>query len=273
MLNFFTKGFLMYDELTIDGVGGYFSPHVEELQVIWFDDGGADDMGARINKAKAAGGENAVIRLPSSRGWRDDERPFTMLRTEVNLDQNVWYSHTKIVGSSHIASTLTVANVGSNGLIGINARNADECMLEQVRVIEEEGSVKSICLLAGGTTLKVKDCWFGNSKYGIVIMGGAGIELSDCVIESSDYGIVIDSTFSDSTIANLPQAGSIADVRVRNINCFDHRNAGLTIKSGGWLVRDVAISQSTFKNSFVNIDVEGSSQSSLVGGLVASFVN
>ncbi len=180
---------------------------VNELQANWFS---GSTMSQKIRSALQVGGSNTTVRIPPGN--------FT-INTTISLDQSDYGNHLTLRGESHIASTLEMeANCNR---VGIDASNGDECLLDNIRVTEATGTRTGVGLLVGGTSLVVNNCWFGNTKYGILANGGSGMHLSGCYIESCDQGFMIASNFADHNIGSMSEPSSVLNHRIDRLFVFN----------------------------------------------------
>lgn len=226
------KGQEQLDFFQKDAQPSQCNEHIQEIKAIWFDST-RSDWGEKVNKAIRFGGNNCVIRLSSVFGdWKEGKRH--MLRTMIDFDQTRWYAHQTLRGAGHIGSTLCIQPY--QPMIGINANNSRELFIDGVRVTEGSGSRRSVCFLGGGTTLRVKNCWFGNAKIGVLVVRGAGLAFDNIQIESCGIAMQIGGT-KDPTIPGWPDDNSIRGITVDNLAVYQchgvgvvvHRNTGYRI--------------------------------------------
>jgi hypothetical protein len=182
------------------------SPYVTEMSAFWFN---GTTIAQKINKAYQAGGARTTVRIPAG---------IHPIDTPVVMDQTTYGSNLVLRGESHIASSLQI--VGGSAIVGINASNGDECLIDQVRVLEETGSVTSVGLLCGGTSLVVNNCWFSNTKYAILVNSGAGMHIDGCYVEASTYGMMMASNFADYDIGGMNDPSSVQNCRVDRLFLF-----------------------------------------------------
>lgn len=183
------------------------SPYVTEMSAFWFR---GTTIAQRINKAYQAGGARTTVRIPA--GVHPIDEPIVM-------DQTTYGSNLVLRGESHIASSLEI--VGGSAIVGVNASNGDECLIDQVRVFEETGSVTSVGLLCGGTSLVVSNCWFANTKYAILVNSGSGMHIDGCYVEASTYGMMMASNFADYAISGMNDPSSVQNARVDRLFLFN----------------------------------------------------
>jgi hypothetical protein len=182
------------------------SPYVTEMSAFWFN---GTTIAQKINKAYQAGGARTTVRIPAG---------IHPIDTPVVMDQTTYGSNLVLRGESHIASTLQIAD--GSAIVGINASNGDECLIDQVRVTEETGSVTSVGLLCGGTSLVVSNCWFSNTKYAILVNSGTGMHIDGCYVEASTYGMMIASNFADYDIGGMNDPSSVQNCRIDRLFLF-----------------------------------------------------
>lgn len=182
------------------------SPYVTEMSAFWFN---GTTIAQKINKAYQAGGARTTVRIPA--GIHPIDEP-------IVLDQTTYGSNLVLRGESHIASSLEI--VGGSAIVGVNASNGDECLIDQVRVFEETGSLTSVGLLCGGTSLVVSNCWFANTKYAILVNSGAGMHIDGCYVESSTYGMMMASNFADYAISGMNDPTSVLNCRIDRLFLF-----------------------------------------------------
>lgn len=183
------------------------SPYVTEMSAFWFN---GTTIAQKINKAYQAGGARTTVRIPAG---------IHPINTPVIMDQTTYGSNLVLRGESHIASTLQIA--GGSAIVGINASNGDECLIDQVRVTEETGSVTSVGLLCGGTSLVVNNCWFSNTKYAILVNSGSGMHIDGCYVEASTYGMMMASNFADYDIGGMNDPSSLTNCRIDRLFLFN----------------------------------------------------
>ena len=182
------------------------SPYVTEMSAFWFN---GTTIAQKIKKAYQAGGARTTVRIPAG---------IHPIDTPIVMDQTTYGSNLVLRGESHIASTLEI--VGGSAIVGINASNGDECLIDQVRVTEESGSLTSVGLLCGGTSLVVNNCWFSNTKYAILVNSGAGMHIDGCYVEASTYGMMMASNFADYDIGGMNDPSSVQNCRVDRLFLF-----------------------------------------------------
>lgn len=211
--------------------------HLPELPAVWFNSD-TDDWGERINKAIRCGGSDTVIRWSPTYGdWNNKQ--YSMVKSTIDFDQDRWYSHQTLRGSSHIGASLCI----DSGLpiVGIDASNSRELMLDCVRLIQASGGRTAVCCAGGGTTLRIQNCWFGNAKYGYIQNKGAGTDICGLSIESCDYNMYISGSLEDPTITGFPTFSSVRRVVVRGYLSYDAKVKGTSvIRGNGYGVDGVA---------------------------------
>mgnify|MGYP003643587969 FL=1 len=182
------------------------SPYVTEMSAFWFN---GTTIAQKINKAYQAGGARTTVRIPAG---------IHPIDTPIVMDQTKYGSNLVLRGESHIASTLQI--VGGSAIVGVNASNGDECLIDQVRVTEQSGSITSVGLLCGGTSLVVSNCWFSNTKYAILVNSGSGMHIDGCYVEASTYGMMMASNFADYDIGGMNDPSSVQNARVDRLFLF-----------------------------------------------------
>ena len=229
--------------------------YLPTVPAMWFDDGGRDDIGERINKAIRCSGHDAVVTVGPWRGdWKDGTK--NMLRSTIDMHLKRWYHHQTLRGQNHIGSTLVIS--ADRPIVGLNCGGSKECRIENIRITEQrppEGKARqSACIAVGGVDMQVNGCWFGNAKYGIVCNTGIGQSFSDIIIEHCDVGAVVSGDFNDDTIGGLLRGRMVMHPLFDNVELHRCKTVGLNV---GRSVTGARFHRLTIKGSPVNVQVTG----------------
>ena len=177
-------------------------------------DRGPVDIGDLINRTASTG---CVVEIPPG---------LHHLGTPIDCRK---FNQICIKGTGgHRGTTLIIP--ANQKMIGIDCRGSREVVLENLRIMEEVGARSSACVALGGVTLRISNCWFSNTKYGIFGSEGAGISLHNILIEACDWGIHLQSYAVDPKIG-IEKAANIHSVvgsQIQIYNC----TTGFAIKKG-----------------------------------------
>ena len=242
----------------------YMNPYVPYLSAQWFDDGDADDYAARINKAVAAGGYNAVVRIPAGIWY---------IRTTIDLDNEVTGYAPKAVVIEGVGFRSSILVIASGvDIVGLNLHGSRECDIRHLRILGASPTEDQCAILLGGTTTNVHHCWFGNAKYGVLMCRGAGLTFTSSVVEICQYGLCITPGLTDGAVATIPGGNSVYDVRISDINTYGGTAANLYIWQSGYFARSILITNCAFKNcrsTGRNVHIEAAQDH----GIGVTFVN
>lgn len=183
------------------------SPYVTEMSAFWFS---GTSIGGKINKAFQAGGTRTTCRIPAGQH---------VMSETIVMSETTYGSNLVLRGESQIACSLEIT--GGSSIVGIDASDGDECLIEGVRVLEATGSRTCVGLLVGGTSLVVANSWFSNTKYGILANSGAGMHLDGTYVEACDYGCMIASNFADYSISGMNNPASVLNYRFDRLYVFN----------------------------------------------------
>jgi hypothetical protein len=184
-----------------------FNQYVQYLNPLWFN---GSDIGERINKAFQCGGDKTSVHVPC--GTYD-------LTTTISLDEDVNGKQLTLKGESIMSPTF-VMGAGS-AFVGIYAGNSDEAYVENVRVLEVTGARTGVGILIGGTSLTVTNCWFSNTKYGMVVNGGQGMHISNIYSEACNYGLLCGSRFADYSVDGMVSGTAVLNARFHQLYLFN----------------------------------------------------
>jgi hypothetical protein len=255
-----------------DGSAAWLRQYSGAVNVRWFgaveSPGAGNDVGYIINQIFASLGGATRVYIPgSTKKWE--------LSTTIITAQATIGSWCIIEGDGYISTTLEIPL--SAAICGINCDTSDELTIRNLRIIEAVGTRVSACIAGGGTTLKVIDCWFGNSKYGIFQNKGAGSCYTNCVIENADYGGYISCNFDDGTISDLPTAaGGISDITVINGLFYSNQVHNFYVgRTGSNIINSIKFDACSFTDtsSDSGVLVEDSTGAGVSIGIQAVFTN
>ena len=190
------------------------------MSALWF---AGDDIGEKVNNAFKAGSHFSWVTIPSG---------FFKLSTTIDLNVDTVGSEPHLSGAGMLNTNLQI--VAGASIIGIDARRADECVVDNLRVTEGIGARSSVCFALGLTSSQFHNLWAGNSKYGFYAgsRGSAGINIHDCFVEACDYNIFIGTRHGDSTIEGLEPVnatGKTRLLRMTSVRSFNGVQDGITI--------------------------------------------
>lgn len=159
------------------------------------------------------------------------------LRTPIILDQDVAGAHVVLRGHGYINTTLAMPFGKDWHFIGIDARNSRELHIRDLRVTEKVGDPVDRCcgIAIGGTSGKITDCWFGNSKIGCLVMG-AGITLRGNYSEFCRDGVLVTTRYFDSSLGIKAATSNARDCTIDTQ--YNYR-APLTLRNYVQLTVDV----------------------------------
>ena len=184
-----------------------FNQYVQHLNPLWFN---GSDIGEKINKAFQCGGNKTSVHVPC--GTYD-------LTTTISLNESVNGQRLTLKGESTMSPTFTMG--ANSALVGINTSNSDEAYVENVRVLETVGARTGVGILLGGTSLTVTNCWFSNTKYGMLVNGGQGMNISNIYSEACDYGLLCGARFADYSIDGMVSGTSVLNNRFHQLYLFN----------------------------------------------------
>jgi hypothetical protein len=184
-----------------------FNQYVQHLNPLWFN---GSDIGEKINKAFQCGGNKTSVRVPC--GTYD-------LTTTISLNENINGQQLTLRGESTMSPTFSMA--ANSALVGINTSNSDEAYVENVRVLEATGTRTGVGILLGGTSLTVTNCWFSNTKYGMLVNGGQGMHISNIYSEACDYGLLCGARFADYSINGMFSGSPVLNNRFHQLYLYN----------------------------------------------------
>jgi len=117
------------------------------------------------------------------------------LSSSIVLDQSKAGAHIVIRGSGFISTTFRIPI--NLGIVGINAWNSREFTLENIRVVEAVGTRTSCCVLMGGTSCTIRNCWTGGAHIGFLVDGSDGL-MDNCFAEHCNSNLSITTRYFNS---------------------------------------------------------------------------
>lgn len=185
------------------------------------------DIGAAVNTLFADLGSYTHVHI-------GEVAPGTVtLQTTIDMKSSVG-SSLVLSGAGSLSTTLTMA--GGSSMIGIDAQTQDECVIRDLRIIEEVGSQTCVCMVVGGTSGSIRNCWVGNAKTGIAYCG-SGAQFNNIYDEACIHGLLIASRYADFEAGmTAPMvsvaSGSFSQVKIHNCGgANDMRKCGLFVTS------------------------------------------
>jgi len=194
-----------------------FNQYINSLNPLWFN---GSDIGEKINKAFQCGGNKTTVSVPC--GTYD-------LTTTINLNETVNGQQLTLRGQSTMSPTFEMG--ANSALVGISA-GSDEGYVENVRVLETTGSRTGVGITLGGTSLTVTNCWFSNTKYGMLLNGGQGIHASNIYVEACDYGLLCGARFADYSISGMTAGTTVLNSRFHECYLYNCGSGNNLKKSG-----------------------------------------
>lgn len=202
--------------------GGYLAGEtVALMQVLFRPDwfvplgGNASDWGAKAQLAFQVGGHRSVCEFGAG---------FYETYSSIVLDQNKYGENLVLSGQGFHQTHMHIMYDSTDGIIGINGDSSGEAEVRDLKINELSGNRNCVCILVGGTSMKVRDSWFGNSAYGILQPAGSGARLVGNFVENCLYNRVI-SPRIDLSAGRPSQPGVTAVPAIVG----DYQDAGVVI--------------------------------------------
>jgi len=154
---------------------------------------------------------NLVFQIGGTKSVADFLSGYYPMSESIRMDSDYYGSHLRLKGASFQSTHLQ--SFGDVEIALIDMTRSDESQVSDLKANEQQGRRACICIAVGGTSSKVTNCFFGNSKYGIYQSSGAGSILENNYVEGCLYNRYI-SVGKASDVAGFNHiGGSIRDVR------------------------------------------------------------